>query len=117
MISFHRPFTRLGGATAARILPPAPERRTFGYVVQGEMLFEREGQPPHEIRARAAFRGPGGDVAHYLDRNNQSDTKFWFVITMRCPRAAYAKPGLDVPTTSDTSKDVENTDYPDLRAI
>jgi quercetin dioxygenase-like cupin family protein len=39
----------------------------FGYVLEGEMLFELEGEPPRVIEAGEAFWEPGGDVIHYSD--------------------------------------------------
>jgi quercetin dioxygenase-like cupin family protein len=56
----------------------------FGYVVEGEMLFELEGEPERVIRAGEAFWEPGGDPIHYQDGNNRSDTKLRFVVTMLC---------------------------------
>lgn len=61
-----------------------PGGPAFGYVLEGEMLFELEGQPPRAIRAGEAFWEPGGDVIHYRDGNNRSDTKVRFVVTMLC---------------------------------
>ncbi len=50
--------------------PGAPPHRhpggpAFGYVLEGEMLFELEGEPPRAIKAGEAFWEPGGDVIHY----------------------------------------------------
>ena len=50
--------------------PGAPPHRhpggpSFGYVLEGEMLFELEGEPPRAIKAGDAFWEPGGDVIHY----------------------------------------------------
>jgi quercetin dioxygenase-like cupin family protein len=56
----------------------------FGYMLEGEMLFELEGQPPRVIRAGEAFWEPGGDVIHYSDVNNRDDIKSRFVVTMLC---------------------------------
>jgi quercetin dioxygenase-like cupin family protein len=39
----------------------------FGYMIEGEMLFELEGDAPRVLRAGDAFWGPGGDVIHYQD--------------------------------------------------
>jgi quercetin dioxygenase-like cupin family protein len=65
-----------------------PHRHTtgpvFGYMLEGEMLFELEGQPPRVIRAGEAFWEPGGDVIHYSDANNRDDVKSRFVVTMLC---------------------------------
>ena len=67
------------GTPPHRHLGPA-----FGYVVEGEMLFELEGQPPRVIRAGEAFWEPGGDPIHYQDGNNRSDSWLRFVVTMMC---------------------------------
>lgn len=56
----------------------------FGYMLEGEMLFELEGQPPRVIRAGDAFWEPGGDVIHYSDANNRDDIRSRFVVTMLC---------------------------------
>jgi quercetin dioxygenase-like cupin family protein len=45
----------------------------FGYMIEGEMLFELEGEAPRVLRAGDAFWGPGGDVIHYQDANNRTD--------------------------------------------
>src|SRR5215468_35221 len=37
----------------------------FGYVLEGEMVFELEGDPARVVRAGEAFWEPGGDVIHY----------------------------------------------------
>ena len=61
-----------------------PSGPAFGYMLEGEMLFELEGQPPRVIRAGEAFWEPGGDVIHYSDANNRDDIKSRFVVTMVC---------------------------------
>jgi hypothetical protein len=43
----------------------------FGYVLEGEVVFELEGEPTRVIRAGEAFWEPGGDVIHYQDGNNR----------------------------------------------
>src|SRR5215470_18239181 len=67
--------------------PGAPPHRhpsgpAFGYVLEGEMLFELEGQPPRVVRAGEAFWEPGGDVIHYSDANNRDDMRCRFTVTM-----------------------------------
>ena len=66
--------------------PGAPPHRhpgpAFGYVIEGEMIFEREGEPERVVRAGEAFWEPGGDVIHYHDGNNLPDTETVFVVTM-----------------------------------
>jgi hypothetical protein len=48
----------------------------FGYVFEGRILFELEGEEPREIVAGEAFWEPDGDVVHYqvanLDSGNWS---------------------------------------------
>jgi quercetin dioxygenase-like cupin family protein len=56
----------------------------FGYMINGEMLFELEGEAPRVLRAGDAFWGPGGDVIHYRDANNRTDIPCSFVITVFC---------------------------------
>ena len=68
--------------------PGTPPHRhsgpAFGYVLEGEMLFELEGEPPRVIRAGEAFWEPGGDVIHYSDGNNRDDMRCRFTVTMLC---------------------------------
>lgn len=69
--------------------PGAPPHRhpggpAFGYVLEGEMLFELEGEPPRVVGAGEAFWEPGGDVIHYSDANNRSDIRLRFLVTMMC---------------------------------
>lgn len=69
--------------------PGAPPHRhpggpAFGYVLEGEMLFELEGEAPRVITAGEAFWEPGGDVIHYSDANNRDDVRLRFVVTMLC---------------------------------
>lgn len=61
-----------------------PGGPAFGYVLEGEMLFELEGEPPRVISAGEAFWEPGGDVIHYSDANNRDDIGLRFVVTMMC---------------------------------
>jgi quercetin dioxygenase-like cupin family protein len=53
-------------------------------MLEGEMLFELEGQPPRVVRAGEAFWEPGGDVIHYSDANNRDDMRCRFTVTMLC---------------------------------
>ncbi len=62
----------------------------FGYVLEGEMLFELEGEAPRVITAGEAFWEPGGDVIHYSDGNNRDDVPLRFLVTMLC------QPGIDM---------------------
>jgi quercetin dioxygenase-like cupin family protein len=54
----------------------------FGYVLEGEMVFELQGEPPRVIKAGEAFWEPGGDVIHYQDANNRTDMPLRFLVTM-----------------------------------
>lgn len=73
-------------------LPPGspgtrPHRHSgpaFGYVIEGELLFELEGEAPRVVTAGEAFWEPGGDVIHYQDANNLSDQETTFAVTMLC---------------------------------
>ena len=56
----------------------------FGYMIDGEMLFELEGEAPHVLHAGDAFWGAGGDVVHYQDANNRTDIPCSFVLTLFC---------------------------------
>ncbi|MEV1055059.1 cupin domain-containing protein [Streptomyces sp. NPDC049887] len=67
------------GTPPHRHLGPA-----FGYVVEGEMVFELEGEPERVVRAGEAFWEPGGDVIHYQDGNHRDDVPVRFVVTMMC---------------------------------
>lgn len=68
--------------------PGSPPHRhpgpAFGYVIEGEMLFELEGQAPRVVKAGEAFWEPGGDVIHYSDGNNRDDVPLRFTVTMLC---------------------------------
>jgi quercetin dioxygenase-like cupin family protein len=85
-----------GGAHATTVVieyppgdPGAPPHRhpgpAFGYVLEGEMVFELEGEPERVVRAGEAFWEPGGDVIHYQDGNNRDDGPVRFTATMLCP--------------------------------
>ena len=56
----------------------------FGYMIEGEMLFELEGEAPRVLHAGDAFWGAGGDVIHYQDANNRTDIPCRFVLTILC---------------------------------
>ena len=68
--------------------PGTPPHRhsgpAFGYVLEGEMLFELEGEPPRVVKAGETFWEPGGDIIHYSDANNRSDGPLRFLVTMIC---------------------------------
>jgi quercetin dioxygenase-like cupin family protein len=71
-------------------LPPGdpgtpPHRHSgpvFGYVLEGEIVFELEGEPERLIRAGEAFWEPGGDVIHYQAGNSLSGEWSRFVVVM-----------------------------------
>ena len=80
-------------ATTALIeLPPGdqgtpPHRHpgpVFGFMLEGEMIFELEGEPERVIHAGEAFWEPGGDVIHYQAANNLADRRSRFVVVMMC---------------------------------
>jgi quercetin dioxygenase-like cupin family protein len=84
-----------GGAcvmTALIELPPGdpgtpPHRHSgpvFGYMTEGEMIFELEGEPERVVRAGEAFWEPGGDVIHYQAANNLPGRRSSFVVVMMC---------------------------------
>ncbi|MEU8632590.1 cupin domain-containing protein [Amycolatopsis sp. NPDC048633] len=56
----------------------------FGYVLEGEILFELEGQEPYPIKAGEAFWEPGGEVVHYQAGNLRDDIASKFVVCMVC---------------------------------
>jgi quercetin dioxygenase-like cupin family protein len=89
-------------------LPPAggelaPHRHSgpvFGYVLEGRILFELEGEEPREVVAGEAFWESGSDVVHYrvanLDSNNWS--RFFSVCTMLTPQEIEARDHLRHPS-------------------
>jgi quercetin dioxygenase-like cupin family protein len=68
--------------------PGTPPHRhsgpAFGYVLEGEMLFELEGEAPRVVKAGETFWEPGGDVIHYSDGNARDDVRVRFLVTMLC---------------------------------
>ncbi|MFG2946498.1 cupin domain-containing protein [Streptomyces adustus] len=89
--------SRIGAGTEARTVlvtlqpgdPGAPPHRhpgpLFGYVTQGEILFELEGEPPRVLKAGDAVFEPGGDVIHYQGANNLPHAQSQLVVTMFAP--------------------------------
>ena len=71
-------------------LPPAdagvaPHRHSgpvFGYLLEGELVFELEGEPERIITAGEAFWEPGGDVIHYQAANHLTDRWTRFIAVM-----------------------------------
>lgn len=88
------PFVPTGAEvmTALVEVPPGdpgtpPHRHSgpvFGYLLEGEMIFELEGEPERIIRAGEPFWEPGGDVIHYQAGNNLADAWTRFVVVMMC---------------------------------
>jgi quercetin dioxygenase-like cupin family protein len=84
-------------------LPPAdaglaPHRHSgpvFGYMLEGRMLFEIEGEAPREIAAGEAFWEPGGDVVHYQAANLEPERWSRFIAVCICA------PGVDMITMLD----------------
>jgi quercetin dioxygenase-like cupin family protein len=84
-------------------LPPAdpglaPHRHSgpvFGYVLEGRIWFELEGEKPREIAAGEAFWEPGGDVVHYQVSNLETHSWARFVAVCICA------PGVDMITMLD----------------
>nr|WP_238356887.1 cupin domain-containing protein [Kribbella italica] len=76
--------------TATIEVPPGgpgtpPHRHSgpvFGYLLEGELLFELEGEDPRVITAGEAFWEPGGDVIHYQAANHLADRWTRFVVVM-----------------------------------
>jgi hypothetical protein len=95
---FHAPALAAGIAATPHMmtveveLPPgspgtAPHRHSgpvCGYMVEGAMVFELEGEAPRVVRAGEAFHEPGGDVIHYQAANHLPDARSRFVAVMMC---------------------------------
>lgn len=90
-------------------IPPAddgvaPHRHSgpvFGYVLEGRMWFELEGEEPREIVAGEAFWEPGGDVVHYQMRNLEATA--WTRVLAVCLCA----PDVDMITMLEPQEIVE----------
>ena len=54
----------------------------YGYVTEGAIVWELEGEPERVIRAGEAFWEPGGDVIHYQAGNALADAWSRFVAVM-----------------------------------
>jgi quercetin dioxygenase-like cupin family protein len=90
----HQPLPQLPDAaevmTATVELPPGdagtpPHRHSgpvYGYVTEGAIVFELEGEPERVIRAGESFWEPGGDVIHYQAGNAVADARSMFVVVM-----------------------------------
>ncbi len=66
--------------------PGTPPHRhsgpVYGYVTEGELIFELEGEPARAIAAGEAFWEPGGDRIHYQAANGLADGWTRFVVVM-----------------------------------
>src|SRR5262249_55895551 len=76
---------RTGRSVSPLGVPAIPPRRhpggpSFGYVLEGEMVFELQGEPPRVVKAGEAFWEPGGDVIPHQDANNRTDIPLRFVV-------------------------------------
>ncbi|WP_253258111.1 cupin domain-containing protein [Pseudonocardia sp. N23] len=67
--------------------PGTPAHRhsgpVYGYMLEGEMIFELEGDPPVVMRPGDTIWEPGGDRIHY-QAANPGDTVAKFVVVMAC---------------------------------
>ncbi|MGA5418243.1 cupin domain-containing protein [Streptomyces pseudogriseolus] len=104
MLQDAAPITVPDGASAMTIHvawepgdPGTPPHRhsgpAFGYVIEGAVRFELEGEPERIIEAGGTFWEPGGDAIHYQDGNALDDARTEFVVTMLC---APGKPMLEL---------------------
>lgn len=59
----------------------------FGYVIEGAVRFELEGEPERVVEAGGTFWEPGGDPIHYQDGNALADARTRFVVARRLPYA------------------------------
>jgi quercetin dioxygenase-like cupin family protein len=68
--------------------PGTPPHRhsgpVFGYMLEGAMIFELEGEPERVITAGESFWEPGGDLIHYRAANALADARSRFVVVMVC---------------------------------
>lgn len=58
----------------------------FGYLIQGALVFELEGEKPRVITAGEAFWEPGGDLVHWQAANALTDAPTKFLAVMVCKR-------------------------------
>ncbi|GAA4700318.1 cupin domain-containing protein [Pseudonocardia yuanmonensis] len=97
-------------------LPPGstgtpPHRHTgpaFGFVIEGEMIVDLEGDPERVVRAGETFWEPGGDLIHYQHGNNLADAQTRFVVTM------FAVPGRPMLVPVDAEEDVPQAGRPQV---
>ncbi|MGH8992097.1 MAG: cupin domain-containing protein, partial [Acidimicrobiia bacterium] len=55
----------------------------YGYMLEGEMIFELEGDPAPIVRPGETFWEPGGDRLHYQAANS-TDALARFLVVMAC---------------------------------
>ena len=83
--------------------PGAPPHRhsgpVFAYMVEGEIVFELEGEPERIIKAGESFWEPGGDVIHY-QAANITDGWARFLAVCHC---VPGQPMLTFPTDEELS--------------
>ncbi|MDJ0396233.1 cupin domain-containing protein [Rhodococcus sp. G-MC3] len=82
------PVPALADATTIVVtLPPGSEGSSphrhpgpvFGYVLEGEVIFEVAGHPERIVKAGETFWELGGEVIHYRDANNLPNAQTRFV--------------------------------------
>ncbi|MGW4980671.1 cupin domain-containing protein [Streptomyces mirabilis] len=56
----------------------------FGYVLEGAVRWELEGEPERVIKAGETFWEPGGEVIHYQNGNASSDAPAKYIVFMMC---------------------------------
>ncbi|MER8029235.1 cupin domain-containing protein [Streptomyces bauhiniae] len=85
--------------------PGTPPHRhsgpVFGYILEGEMRYELEGNPPRVLHAGEAFWEPGGDIIHYQDANHRDDVPLRFLATLICEPG---KPLLELVTDEELAE-------------
>ncbi|GCD99187.1 cupin [Embleya hyalina] len=112
MLQDASPITVPEGASAMTIQvdwepgdPGTPPHRhsgpAFGYVIEGAVRFELEGEPERVVEAGGTFWEPGGDAIHYQDGNALSDARTRFVVTMMC---APGRPMLELVDPEELEK-------------
>ncbi|WP_128381554.1 cupin domain-containing protein [Streptomyces cavernae] len=87
--------------------PGTPPHRhpgpAFGYVIEGAVRFEIEGEPERVVKAGETFWEPGGDVIHYQDGNALTEAQTRFTVTMLC------EPGQPMLTLVDEEELAQRT--------
>jgi quercetin dioxygenase-like cupin family protein len=97
------------GAEAMTVLveiPPGsagtpPHRHSgpvFGYLLEGALVFELEGDPPRVVGPGETFWEPGGDRVHWQAANALTDATTRFVAVMVCA------PGIPMLTPLDQAE-------------